>query len=94
MISEKDVKYIAHLSRIHLESQEALHLTKDLEGILHYIEKLQKLDTSRVQPTSHVMPLKNVLRDDIVKPSLKQGEAMKIAVSSHKGSFKVPQVIE
>ena len=64
MISEKDVKYIAHLARINLKDEEIKPLTKNLEDILTYIGKLEKLDTSKVEPTSHVLPLKNVYRED------------------------------
>jgi len=94
MLSEKLVREIAHLSRIHLNDNEVKRLTKELEGILHYVEKLQKLSVDKTAPTSHVLPLKNVFREDAVKPSLPQSEAIKIAVSKHRGSFKVPQVIE
>ena len=94
MITEKDVKYIADLSRIHLKTEESERLTKDLENILHYIKKLQELDVEKVEATSHVLPLKNVYREDVVVPSLGQNEALKIAVKSHNGSFQVPKVIE
>lgn len=94
MLSKDDVKYIAHLARIHLRDEEVVSLTKDLESILDYVIKLEKLDVKEVKPTSHVLPLKNVYREDIVKPSLKQSDAMGIAVATHKGSFKVPRVIE
>lgn len=93
-ITEKDVRYIASLSRIHLRDEEIHGLTKDLEGILRHIANLEKLDTSKVQPTSHVLALHNVFREDQVKPSLGQKEALKIAVEQAKGSFKVPRVIE
>ena len=94
MISKNDVKNIASLARIHLQEEEITALTKDLEGILHYVDKLSKLDVTKVQPTTHVAPLKNVLRKDVVKPSLKTDSALKIAVEHHEGSFKVPKVIE
>ena len=94
MISEKDVKYIASLSRIHLDPEEVKRLTKNLEDILHYIEKLKKLDVRDIQPTSHVLPIKNVYREDAVKPSLTQDAALSIAVEKHHGAFKVPKVIE
>ena len=94
MISEKDVKYVAGLARIHLKDEEIDRLTKDLEKILDYINKLDTLDVTEVQPTSHVLPLKNVHREDTVKPSLTQQEALKISVDSEEGSFKVPKVIE
>lgn len=94
MITAKDVQYIANLSRIHLRDEEIAELTKNLEHILHYIAKLEKLDVSKVEPTSHVIPMKNVFRQDVVTPSLSQEEALKIAVEKHQGSFKVPKVIE
>ena len=93
-ISEQQVKNIAHLSRIHLRDEEVQSLTKNLESILAYIAKLQKLNVDTIKPTSHVLSLQNVFREDTVKPSLNQKEALTIAVASHKGSFKVPQVIE
>ncbi len=94
MITKKDVQYIAHLSRIHLTDEETEKLTTTLEDILGYIEKLNTLDVSTVKPTSHVLPLQNVFRRDLPRPSLSQADAIKSAPESHKGSFKVPQVIE
>ncbi len=94
MISENDVKYVANLARIHLRDEEVDRLTKDLEKILDYIDKLNTLDVGDIQPTSHVLPLKNVYREDVVRPSLTQEESLKISVEQHEGSFKVPKVIE
>jgi aspartyl-tRNA(Asn)/glutamyl-tRNA(Gln) amidotransferase subunit C len=94
MITKKDVQYIAGLARIHLTEAETEHFTKDLEAILGYIGKLLKLDVSKMEPTSHALPLKNVYRKDEIKPSLSQEEALRIAVAKQNGSFKVPQVIE
>ncbi len=94
MISEKDVKYVAGLARIHLKDKEIDRLTKDLEKILGYINKLDTLDVTDTQPTSHVLPLKNVHRKDKVRPSLTQQEVLKISVERQDGAFKVPKVIE
>jgi len=94
MLSKEEVLYIAHLSRIHLTDDEVERLTKDLTAILGYIDKLSQLDVSRVEPTSHVLPLKNVFREDTVTPSLAQDEVLALAIAHHKGSFKVPQIIE
>jgi aspartyl-tRNA(Asn)/glutamyl-tRNA(Gln) amidotransferase subunit C len=94
MISIKDVEYVAGLARVHLREDEAERLTKDLENILLYIQKLDTLDVADVPPTSHVLPLKNVYRKDEVKPSLPQQEALKISVEQSEGFFKVPKVIE
>ncbi len=94
MIKKDDVQYISHLSRIYIDDSEAETLAKNLEDILSYIEKLKMLDVKDVKPTSHVLPLKNVFREDALKESLGQENAIKIAVESEKGFFKVPQVIE
>ncbi len=94
MITPHDVKYIAGLARIHLREEEIGRLTGNLEDILRYIAKLEKLDVSGIEPTSHVLPLQNVFRKDEVKPSLTQEQALSIAVARQNGSFKVPLVIE
>lgn len=94
MITKKDVQYIAHLSRIYLTDEETEKFTKNLEDILGYIEKLNKLDVSNIKPTSHVLPLKNVFRKDEPRPSLTQKDVVKLSKDSDKGAFKVPQVVE
>ncbi len=94
MLSREQVQYIAALSRINLQEEEIVLLQKTLTDILTYIEKLKKLDVANVKPTSHVLPLENVFRDDAVKPSLAQSEVMNLSVSHSRGAFKVPQVIE
>jgi len=94
MINKKDVEYVAKLARIGLEEAEIEHLTKQLEAILEYISKLNELDISKVEPTSHVLPIKNVYREDELKESLPVDEVMKISASKHKNQFKVPKVIE
>lgn len=94
MITEKDAQYIAGLARIHLREDELKPLTKNLEDILEYIHKLNKLDVSKIKPTSHVLPIHNVYREDEVRMSLTQKEALSISVEQKNGSFMVPKVIE
>ena len=94
MISKNDVQNIANLSRIHLEEEEIDQLTKNLEDILNYIEQLNELDVENVEPTSHVLALKNVYRKDTACPSLGQKAALKISIEKQDGSFKVPKIIE
>ncbi|GEM_PF-58304 len=92
-ITEKDVRTIASLSRIYLRDEEIQRLTKNLEDMLRHIAQLEKLDTSKVEPTSHVLPLRNVFREDVVKESLGQKEALKFAVEHTQGAFRVPKVM-
>jgi aspartyl-tRNA(Asn)/glutamyl-tRNA(Gln) amidotransferase subunit C len=94
MVTQETVNYIAGLARLHLEGSEAQKFTHDLEAILHYAEKLNALDVSQVKPTSHVLDMENVFRDDVIRPSLSQEQAMAFAVESLNGAYKVPKVIE
>jgi aspartyl-tRNA(Asn)/glutamyl-tRNA(Gln) amidotransferase subunit C len=68
--------------------------TKTLGDIVHYVEQLQKLDVEHVKPTSHAVPMGNVLRSDTVKTTLTHQQALSIAVEAKDGCFKVPLVIE
>ncbi len=89
-----DVLKIAHLARIRLTGEEVASLGHDLEAILDYIAQLQGLALEGVEPTSHVLPLKNVYREDEVELSLGQEAALACAVERKDGFFKVPQIIE
>lgn len=94
MITKKDVEYVAKLARIGFSASEIEQFTKQLGAILEYIGKLNELDVSKVEPTSHVLPIKNVYREDVLKKSLPVEDVMKIAVAKEKNQFKVPKVIE
>lgn len=94
MITQETVYYIASLARLHLNEGEAIRFSKDLEGILQYVEKLNTVDVSLVRPTSHVLDVKNVFREDDIHSSLANPQAMDFAVEQHEGFFKVPKVIE
>ena len=93
-ISKEDVKYIAALSRIHVPEEKLEGFTKSLGDIVKYVEQLQSLNVDNVKPTSHAVAMGNVLRPDVIKPSLTNQEALKIAVEAKDGCFKVPLVIE
>lgn len=94
MITKEDVQYIASLARIHLPEDKIAEMTKNLEGILKYVDQLATVDVSKIHPTTHVLSLENVYREDVVNPSLPQEEALRIAVKKHNGFFMVPKVIE
>lgn len=93
-ITKQDVQYIAALARIDVPEDKLEGFTRTLGDIVHYVEQLQKLDLEGVKPTSHAVPVGNVLRPDIVKPSLSNREALAIAVEAKDACFKVPLVIE
>ena len=93
-ITVKDVQYVANLARLELTDEELENLTKQLDGILTYMNKLNELDTEGIEPLSHVLPLKNVYREDKVTSSLPVEEVLKNAPCREGGFFKVPKVIE
>ena len=94
MITKETVKQVASLARLHVADEELVTFTKNLEGILNYVDQLSKVDVTNVKPTSHVLELENVYREDKLRPSLTQEEVMSFAIEKHNGSFKVPKVIE
>ena len=94
MLNKDDVRYIAGLARINVPENELEGFTKNLEKIISYVDQLNELNVENVEPTSHVLHLKNVYREDVVKPSLSQQDALKFAIESYQSSFKVPRVIE
>jgi len=91
---EIDVKYVAHLARIALTPAEEQKIGAQLGNVLGYIEKLNELDVSGVEPTAHAVPLVNVTRADEVRPSLPQEDVMRNAPSHANGLFLVPKIVE
>ena len=89
-----DIKYVAHLARIALSAEEEEKLGAQLGNILGYIEKLNQLDVSTVEPTAHAVPLTNVTREDEVRPSLSNEEALHNAPAKANGLFLVPKIVE
>ena len=77
-IDAEMVDYIARLSRLELQPGEKRAMTEELERIVAYMDVLDRLDTQGVEPMSHVFPVKNVLREDEVGPSLDRGELLEI----------------
>lgn len=92
-IDIKEVEYVARLARIELSQQEKEIFARQLARILEYISKLNEVDTTDVGPTSHVLPLKNVFRQDNLEPSLPVEAVLKNAPEKEGDFFKVPQVI-
>ena len=74
-----DIKYVAHLARIALTPDEESTLGAQLGHILGYIEKLNELDVSAVEPTAHAVPQVNIPRDDEARPSLTNEETLRNA---------------
>ena len=94
MIDLQTVRQVAALARIHLNEKELSTFTGQLDNLLTYFQTLQKVNTDAVEPTFHVLPLKNVFRADQVEPSLPQVEVVKMAPARQGPFVKVRRVIE
>lgn len=93
-ISKEQVEHVAKLARLDLNEEEAQMYTEQLNDILRFAEKLNELDTDGVEPTSHVLPMANVLREDERKPSLPREQVLANAPDQQDGMFRVPPVFE
>ena len=91
---EIDIKYVAHLARLHHTPDEEKKLGAQLDGILGYIEKLKELDVTGVEPTAHAVPMVNVTRTDEIRPSLPHDDALRNAPAKASGLFIVPKIVE
>jgi aspartyl-tRNA(Asn)/glutamyl-tRNA(Gln) amidotransferase subunit C len=93
-ISKDTVEYVANLAKLDLSEEEKNRLMLDMERIISFFDKISNLDTSEISPTDHVIPVKNVFRDDKACNSYDREEMLKNAPSKEKGYFKVPRIIE
>lgn len=93
-ISRDTVRYVANLARIELSEDELGHFTGQLDRILEYVHKLKAIGVEGLEPTSHVLDIKNVYREDIVKASLPVSEVVKNAPAKEHDMFKVQRIIE
>ncbi|MFM7452101.1 MAG: Asp-tRNA(Asn)/Glu-tRNA(Gln) amidotransferase subunit GatC [Actinomycetota bacterium] len=92
-ISRDDVANLAKLARIDLSEEELAGLAKELSVILDAVARVQEVARNDVTPTSHPLPLVNVFREDVVRPSLTSQEALSGAPEQKEQRFKVPQIL-
>ena len=93
-ISREEVERVARLARLELTEEEKERMIAQLDSILGYIDKLNELDTDQVEPTTTVIPMVSVMREDVVRPSLSQEEALANAPDREDAYFRVPRIIE
>lgn len=93
-ISRDQVRHVARLARLALSEEETALFEKQLSDILTYVETLNRLDTTGVEPTSHVLEIRNVFREDEVRSSLSAEEAVANAPERRESFFRVPKIIE
>ena len=93
-ISRQDVQHVARLARLGLEDDEIDRLASELDHILDAMQALRDLDTSAIPPTAQVIPLRNVMRDDVSRPCWPVDEVVLNAPAIRDGYFLVPPVLE
>lgn len=93
-LSKEEVKHVAHLARLAITEEEAEKFADQLGKITDFAEQLNELDTTNVEPTSHVLPLVNVLREDVAKEGLPREKVMLNVKEQEAGQIKVPSIME
>jgi aspartyl-tRNA(Asn)/glutamyl-tRNA(Gln) amidotransferase subunit C len=93
-ITPEIVQHVAQLARLELSGEESKKLETQMGDIMAYIGLLDQLDTADIPPTSHVMDVANVMRDDEVRPSLPMEKGLANAPEKAGTAFKVPRIIE
>ena len=93
-ISRHDVEHVARLARLGLDDEEIERLTAELSHILDAMQALRDLDTSAIPPTAQVIPLRNVMREDVPRPSLPAEDILRNAPATREQQFLVPPVLD
>jgi aspartyl-tRNA(Asn)/glutamyl-tRNA(Gln) amidotransferase subunit C len=93
-LTREEVQRVAMLARLRLSPEEEQHLTAQLEKILQFVEKLNELDTSQVEPFTHTVELTNALREDRAINRPQPAELLMNAPDKEENFFKVPKIIE
>jgi aspartyl-tRNA(Asn)/glutamyl-tRNA(Gln) amidotransferase subunit C len=92
-LTRDDVRHVARLARLALADADLARLTPQLESILEYVAKIGEVDVAGVEPMAHALPLANVLREDVVEPSLPIEQVLRNAPETDGRFFKVPKVL-
>lgn len=94
VISDETIEYVGILAKLELSEEEKEQAKKDMGSMLDYIDKLNELDTSGVEPMSHVFPVHNVFREDVVVNGDIREKILANAPREKDGSFVVPKTVE
>ena len=90
MIDRDQVLHVARLARLRLSEEEVERMAAELSGILDHVDRISRLDLEGIEPTTHVLPLENVLRPDEPRPSWPRERALEQAPDPSGGAFRVP----
>lgn len=94
LVTPDIIRQVALLGRLRLEGGALEQIAAQLDEILQYVQQLQRVETDRIEPTSHVLPLSNVLRKDEPRACLSQDEVLSIAPATQRPFVTVPKVLE
>jgi aspartyl-tRNA(Asn)/glutamyl-tRNA(Gln) amidotransferase subunit C len=94
VISDETIDYVGILAKLELNAEEKEQAKKDMESMLDYIDKLNELDTTGVEPMSHVFPVNNVFREDVVTNGDDRENILKNAPDEKNGMFNVPKTFD
>ena len=94
MISDETIEYVGILAKLELNDEEKERAKKDMGDMLDYIDKLNELDTSGVEPMAHVFPVNNVFREDVVVNGDDRENMLKNAPEQKDGCYKVPKTFD
>lgn len=94
IISDETIEYVGILAKLELSEEEKEQAKKDMGSMLDYIDKLNELDTSGVEPMSHVFPVNNVFREDVVTNADEREKVLANAPEAKNGAFVVPKTVE
>lgn len=94
IISDETIEYVGILAKLELSDEEKEQAKKDMGSMLDYIDKLNELDTEGVEPMSHVFPVNNVFREDVVTNGDEHDRILENAPEVKDQSFKVPRTVE
>jgi aspartyl-tRNA(Asn)/glutamyl-tRNA(Gln) amidotransferase subunit C len=93
-ITRSDVEHVAQLARLRFSEDQLALFTEQLDTLLSYFDKLQEVDTTGIEPSTHAVSMCNAFREDQVRLSSPEDDALKNAPASERGCFKVPKIIE
>jgi len=93
-VTQDTIKYVAKLSMLNLSEQEIDLFAGQIDDIVKFVDTMDKLDTSSVPETAHILPVSNVFREDVVEKKYSREEVMANAPDSESGCFKVPKFVE
>ncbi|UWP60626.1 Asp-tRNA(Asn)/Glu-tRNA(Gln) amidotransferase subunit GatC [Ruminococcus gauvreauii] len=94
MINDATIEYVGILAKLELSAEEKEQAKKDMGRMLDYIDKLKELDTSGVEPMSHIFPVENVFRDDIVENGDDRERMLANAPEQKDGQYQVPRTVD